>query len=209
MSKFFTYEDRLTIQKYLKDNLSFKEIARRLDKNPTTISREVRKYSSGIATGYPGFSFNACKNRFSCRKKGLCSKDCTRPSALFCRLCQKCNDNCPDFIEEICTARFRVPYVCNGCEQINKCTLLKNIYDAEYAHVKAHETISESRSGLCICEEEIARLNSIITPFVHQGQSIHQIYESHENALMCSEKPYITKSMPVFWMYETLIYLGK
>lgn len=65
MSKFFTYEDRLELQKYLKESLSFKEISRRLDKNPTTISREVRKYCSEVATGYPGFSFNACKNRFN------------------------------------------------------------------------------------------------------------------------------------------------
>ena len=64
MSKFFTYEDRLSLQKYLKDSLAFKEIARRMDKNPTTISREVRNYSSHVATGYPGFPFNACKNRF-------------------------------------------------------------------------------------------------------------------------------------------------
>lgn len=84
--------------------------------------------------------------------------------------------------------RSRVPYVCNGCEQIGKCSLMKNIYDAEHAHVKAHEAISQSRSGLCVCEEEVARLNAIISPLVKQGQSIHQIYVSHENELMCSEK---------------------
>jgi len=188
MSKFFTYEERLTLQKYLKESLSFKEIARRPDKNPTTISREIRKNSSEVATGYPGFPYNACRNRFTCRKKGLCGKECTRSSAAYCKLCQRCNDSCSDFIEEVCTARFRVPYVCNGCEQINKCTLLKSLYDAEHAHVKAHRTISESRSGLCICEEEIARINTIISPLVKQGQSIHQIYVSHENELMCSEK---------------------
>ena len=188
MSKYFTYEERLTLQKYLKESLSFKEIARRLDKSPTTISREVRKYLSEVATGYPGFSYNACKNRFNCRKKGICGKECTRTSSVYCKLCPRCNDNCPDFIEEICTARFRVPYICNGCEQINKCTLMKNLYDAEHAHIKAHETVSESRSGLCICEKEIARLNAIISPLVLQGQSIHQIYVSHEDELMCSEK---------------------
>jgi IS30 family transposase len=48
MSKFFTYEERLELQKYLKESLSFKEISRRLDKNPTTISREIRKYSSEL-----------------------------------------------------------------------------------------------------------------------------------------------------------------
>jgi len=81
-----------------------------------------------------------------------------------------------------------VPYVCNGCEQISKCTLLKNLYDTEHAHTKAYESISESRGGLCICEEEIARLNAIISPLVQQGQSIHQIYVTHQDELMCSEK---------------------
>ena len=46
---------------------------------------------------------------------------------------------------------------------------LKNIYDAEHAHIKAHESISQSRSGLCISEDEIARLNSIISPLVQKG----------------------------------------
>ncbi|UZW15403.1 helix-turn-helix domain-containing protein [Clostridium pasteurianum] len=140
MSKFFTYEERLELQKYLKESLSFKEISRRLDKNPTTISREVRKNSFEVATGY------------------------------------------------ICTARFRVPYVCNGCESLGKCTLLKNIYDAEHAHIKASEVISEARSGLCVSEDEIARLNAIISPLVQNGQSVHQIYVTHEDELMCSEK---------------------
>ena len=84
--------------------------------------------------------------------------------------------------------RFRVPYVCNGCEQISKCTLLKNLYDAEHAHTKAHETISESRSGLCVSEAELTRLNKIVSPLVGQGHSVHQIYVSHANELMCSEK---------------------
>lgn len=188
MSKFFTYENRLDLQKGLKDSLSIKYIATALEKNPTTVSREIKKYSSEVATGYPGYPFNECKNRFNCRKKNLCGKDCSRKSAAYCKLCPQCNSNCEDFIREICTARFRPPYVCNGCETIGKCTLLKTIYDAEHAHVKAHNVISESRSGLCVSEDEIARLNAIISPLVKQGQSINQIYIEHENELMCSEK---------------------
>ena len=98
------------------------------------------------------------------------------------------NEYCKDFVREVCTARFRPPYVCNGCEKIGKCSLLKSIYDAEHAHIKAHNVISEFRSGLCVSEEEIARLNAIITPLVNNGQSIHQIYVEHENELMYSEK---------------------
>lgn len=188
MSKFFTYEERLELQKYLKESLSFKEISRRLGKNPTTISREVRKYSSEIATGYPGFPFNNCKNRINCRNKNVCGKECTRKSAIYCKLCTSCNSNCPEFIEEVCTARFRIPYVCNCCKTIGKCSLLKNIYDAEHAHIKAHESISQSRSGLCVSEDEIARLNKIISPLAQKGQSVNQIYINHKDELMCSEK---------------------
>jgi transposase, IS30 family len=188
MSKFFTYEERLHLQKFLKESLSFKEISRRLDKNPTTISREVRKYSSKIATGYPGFPFNTCKSRFNCRNKSICGKECTRRSTTYCKLCSSCNANCSEFIEEVCTARFRVPYVCNGCETISKCSLLKNIYDAEHAHIKAHETLVQSRRGLCVSEDEVARLNKIISPLVQNGQSIHQIYVNNKDELMCSEK---------------------
>lgn len=187
MSKFFAYENRLELQKYLKDSVSFKEIARRMDKNPTTISREVQKYSSEVATGYPGFPFNACKDRFDCRRKDVCGKDCSR-KAQYCKLCTFCNAHCTGFLEEICTTRFCVPYVCNGCESIGKCTLLKNIYDAEHAHIRAHEKISASRSGLCVSEDEVTRLNKIITPLVKQGQSVNQIYINHQDELMCSEK---------------------
>jgi len=128
MSKFFTYEERLDLQKYLKDSLSFKEIARRMDKDPTTISREVRNYCSEVATGYPGFSFNACVHRMNCRNKEICGSMCTRKSAQYCKLCSKCNSNCPDFLEELCMVRFKPPYVCNSCESIGKWTLMKNIY---------------------------------------------------------------------------------
>lgn len=191
MANFFTYEERLTLQKLLKEGLSFKKIAAQLHKDPSTISREVRKYAVEIATGKPGYSFDACKNRMTCRIKApsLCDKECTRKGGygVYCKVC-RCNEHCSDFVEEICTARTRVPYVCNACPTIEKCTLLKTFYDAEKAHLKSHQVISESRSGLSTSEDEIARLNSIISPLVKQGHSIHEIYVTHQDELMCSEK---------------------
>ena len=190
MAKFFTYEERLTLQRLLKEGMSFKKIAAQIHKDPATISREVQKYAVEIATGKPGYSFNACKKRMSCKIKSpaLCGKDCTRTGTNgYCRLC-RCNEHCPDFVEEVCAVRVHVPYVCNACPSIDKCTLLKTFYDAEKAHLKSHQVISESRSGLSTSEEEIARLNRIITPLVKQGHSIHEIYITHQDDLMCSEK---------------------
>ena len=62
------------------------------------------------------------------------------------------------------------------------------MYIAENAQKKSQEVISESRSGFCVSEKEIARLNSIISPLAKQGQSVHQIYASNADSLMCSEK---------------------
>lgn len=191
MPNFFTYEERLTLQKYLKEGLSFKKIAEQLNKDPSTISREIRKYTVEVATGKPGYSFNACKNRMTCKIKPptLCGEACTRKNSygMMCRIC-RCNEHCADFVEEICTARFRVPYVCNGCPTLDKCTLLKTFYDAEKAHVKATQVISQSRCGVSTNEAEVARLNRIITPLIKQGHSVHEIYITHQDELMCSEK---------------------
>ena len=37
-------------------------------------------------------------------------------------------------------------------------------------------------------EDDIARINGIISPLVKNGQSLHQIYLAHVDELMCSEK---------------------
>lgn len=190
MSAFFKYEERLSLQKLLRDGLSFKHIADQLHKDPSTISREVRKYSVDITTGKPGYSFNACKNRFSCKIKApvLCGIDCSRKSAYTpCRTC-RCNEHCPDFIEEICVIKLHAPYVCNACPSFEKCTLRKTVYDAEKAHLEAQYIIAESRCGLSTSEEEISRLNRLISPLVKQGHSIHEIYVTHRDEMMCSEK---------------------
>lgn len=187
MSKFFSYEERLDMQRFLKEGLSFKEISRRLGKDPSTISREVRKYSSEIATGYPGQTHNTCKNRKACNKRRICGDNCSR-STQYCKHCNLCNTYCADYLEEVCWARFRAPYICNGCKEIGKCSLVKNFYDAEQAHIRAHETVSQSRSGLCVNEQEVVRLNQLLSPLVRQGQSLHQIYIHHKDELMCSEK---------------------
>lgn len=189
MSKYLTYEERLEIQACLKENLSFGTIGRKLGKDRTTIAKEIKKHSYEKKSGYSGWPYNACKYRLNCKAKNICGKtECKRPSAYSCKLCSYCNDVCPDFDEEICTARFKPPYVCNACGQYNKCTLKKKVYDAADAHLAFSENISEARSGILSSEEELLRLNSLVSPLVKNGQSVHQIYINHVDELMCSEK---------------------
>ena len=188
MSKFLSYEDRLIIAKRLQENASFGAIGKELGRDRTTIAKEVKKYSYDKKSGRPGYPYNPCKFRAACKAKKICGKACTHPSAYKCSLCFECTLHCKDFEEEICSVKTKPPYVCNGCSELPKCTLLKRIYDPADAHERAHLVISEARTGIMSNEDDIKRINRIISPLVKNGQSLHQIYLDHVDDLMCSEK---------------------
>lgn len=85
-NKHLSYDDRLNIEKGLKEKKSFKEIATIVNKNCTTISREIRNHYVIENTGAYGRSFNNCTERKSCPNKG---KNCNLKT-------------CPNFIKEEC-----------------------------------------------------------------------------------------------------------
>ena len=188
MSKFFTYEERLMIAQKLQERASFGSIGAALGKDRTSVAKEIKKYSYDKKSGRPGYPYNPCRYRSSCKEKDICWKECSHPSAYKCSLCSECSLHCSRFAEDICSVKNRPPYVCNGCQDMPKCTLMKHIYDPSGAHIAAAAAISESRTGIILNEDDITRINSIITPLVRNGQSLHQIYLGHVDELMCSEK---------------------
>ncbi|MBQ2503346.1 MAG: IS30 family transposase [Lachnospiraceae bacterium] len=188
MSKFLSYEDRLVIAQMLKESASFGAIGKQLGKDRTTIAKEIKKYSYDKKSGRPGYPYNPCKYRGTCKIKDLCGTSCTHKSAYKCSVCAECYVHCPDFQEDICSIKTKPPYVCNGCSTLDKCTLMKRLYEPADAHEKAHQVISESRTGILSNEDDIARINSIVSPLVRNGQSLHQIYLNNVDDLMCSEK---------------------
>lgn len=188
MSHYTTFEERLEIENGLRENLSFGEIADRLDKDRSTVSREVRKYAAVEKSGYGAAGYNACVHRPNCTKSHVCKGDCGRQSIKYCKLCGRCNDFCPDFEEQTCIIRMKPPYICNGCEERNRCTLEKTLYSAISAQKAADRNISESRRGVLSTEQELTVLNELVTPLILQGHSVHQIYATNVDSLMCSEK---------------------
>lgn len=55
MSKLLTYDERLEIQKGLKEQLLFGQIAKTVDKDRTTVAKEIKKYSFEQKTGYSNY----------------------------------------------------------------------------------------------------------------------------------------------------------
>ena len=189
MSKFkhLDLSDRIAIEHGLVEGLSFKKIAVRIEKHCSTVSLEVRKRSSVQKTGGYGRSFNDCLNRFECGYRDLC-KDKSGCRTRFCRFCVKCSSVCPDYSKESCDRLLKPPYVCNGCVLRRGCTLQKCIYKASSAHEQYTTELRTSRSGITADEEEIQRIDGIITPLVKRGQSIYHACLNNRDVIMRSER---------------------
>ena len=172
-NKHLSFNDRLTIEKNLSLSKSFKYIAKLLNKDCTTISKEIKNHYKVMNTGSIGRRFNNCLYRRTCPNRG---KNCNISS-------------CINFTEEKCSLLNKSPYVCNGCKNKIHCTLTKHFYDAEFAFKEYKHVLSESRQGLLIDQSEIDHLNSILVPLIkNQGQSIHQALLNNKNKIMFSDK---------------------
>ena len=115
--KHLSLEDRLFIEQSLNQGLSFKEIAKYLCKDPSTISKEVKKHRA--SNWYHKGSFlnkkNFCVHRYQCRKTNVCKKIIL--CGIKCTSCPSCNQTCKDFEKECCNRLMKAPYVCNGCHK--------------------------------------------------------------------------------------------
>lgn len=74
MSKFLSYEDRMIIAQRLQENVSFGAIGKELGKDRATIAKEIKKYSYDKKSGRPGYPYNPCRFRTTCK-----AKNCVEP----------------------------------------------------------------------------------------------------------------------------------
>lgn len=119
--KYLNIHDRIVIENVLNDSLSFKAIVKLLDKDCSTISKEIRKNLQVRCIDSFSHLFNNCINRKSCDKFN---------SIYYVPKIQKCafyKAGCrsfwSDFTEEKCSKLNAFPYVCNSCSDKIRCTL--------------------------------------------------------------------------------------
>ena len=180
--KHLSLTDRQYIETSLNNHVSFQDIARYLCKDPTTISKEIRKYRlSDFCTGNGLFynEKNHCIHRFKCNLVNVCHKilDCN----IKCRSCPTCNQTCSRFERERCLKIDHAPYVCNGCPDFRKrCPIAQKYhYDAFFADRKYREQLVSARAGIAITRQELHKTDAIVTPLIDQGQSPYQIICNH------------------------------
>lgn len=179
--KHLTLNDRKFIERSLNEGQSYKDIAKYLCKDPTTISKEVKKHrlSDWYHKGTFYNAHNFCVHRYHCNKTNACGKILI--CGVKCASCPTCNQTCQDFVRERCNRLDKAPYVCNGCSKaINHCTIAhKYRYDAIYANRKYREKLESSRAGINMTKHELHEKDAIISPLIYQGQSPYQIITNH------------------------------
>jgi len=177
--------DRIYIEQALNRGMTFRDTAIFLQKDPTTVSKEVRR---GRYCKETDRKTALCTRRDTCIKTNVC-----RQSFCYNKLCGKCtqrscHSHCEEYTPEVCLVLSRAPYVCNGCGLKNCRQSKKYYYRAQYAHQLYTETLSRSRQGINKTPLELDDLDRLVTPLLKNGQSLNHIYATHEDEINCSRR---------------------
>ena len=185
--KHLTFKERSIIQSMLNEKCNLSSIAKNIEKDPSTVSKEIRAHITVQNKGGFHKNFNSCTHRFSCTKSHICGECHSSIKYKLCKKCSMCNAFCDHYVKEVCNKLSTPPYVCNGCSSRAYCTLQKRFYYADIADKDYRTSLSESRKGFSFSPEELMYLDSVITPLIKKGQSPHHICTTNSDSLMISE----------------------
>ena len=182
--KHLTLSDRIFIEQSLNDHMKFNAIAMVLEKDPSTISKEVVR--SMDIKPIPHYKGNDCKFFDTCFESKLCASCCVE----LCKLCSSddCRWLCPDYEPARCPGINTPPYVCNGCVNSSDCGYPKQYYSAAKAQQKYEHKLSESRKGINMEPEKLQKLNDLISPLVRNGQPLSHVFATHSHEIPCSRR---------------------
>ena len=191
--KHLTLSDRVRIEKGLNSGESFCTIARAIGKDPTTISKEVKKHTLTPERRLKDFSPIPCVNnvdpdnakRRICDMRHACGNlECNRK----CMMCKdhRCADVCENYTPCECAKLNKAPYCCNGCPKSINCLMVRKVYSAKHANDAYVDLLKSSREGINQTPGSIQKMDSLITPLLKKGQSIAHIYATHAEDIGCS-----------------------
>lgn len=178
--KHLTLTERIYIEQELVQGSTFRSIASNIDKDPSSISKEVQRARIIEDAGYTG-KCHACQNYGDCFRKSICGDWCK----WHCRNCYKKNPThvCPDFIPWNCNQPNKPPYVCNACDKYKWCPLPKALYVANKAQASYEKKWTDSRKGINMTPEGLQELNDLISPLVLKGQPLSHIFAVHNDEI--------------------------
>lgn len=174
--------DRIAIETGICIGESFKKIAKRLRRHPSTIAHEVKENRTFIKGNYP--NGKDCRMARQCTVRNLCGCD-EEACNTKCRLCRgvDCTKVCDRYVSVACHKFDSPPYVCNNCKDKKLCNKDKYIYSAKFADAAVTRRRSESRQGVRLSDEKKEELDELVTRLVKKGQPLTHIYAEPENEM--------------------------
>ena len=180
-----TLSDRSFIEQSLMQGMSFRQMAITLHKDPSTISKEVKKHR--YQPRQNSTSKNDCIHAPKCKKHHICGDKICMMSCWFCNDIN-CHEYCKEYTPSNCPKLLHAPFVCNGCNKLSKCKTPHFFYQARIADAHYRKTLAESRSGINCSPEELQALDDLVSPLIKKGQPLSHIYATHADEIGCSRR---------------------
>lgn len=183
--KHLTLSDRCYIEQALLQNLSFRQMATTLHKDPSTISKEIRLHRSTVRNN--SSRRNDCVHSPKCDIHHLCGNEICTKSCWFCNS-YNCHDLCFNYEQFHCKRIEKAPFVCNGCLNILSCKHPHFYYRAREADAEYRKKLINSRTGINCTPEELEALDNLVSPLILKGQPLGHIYATHAAEISCSRR---------------------
>lgn len=175
--KHLSLEDRRKIEEGIEKRLHKSEIAKSINKSPSTITKEINKNRKPRINNLYETTPDKCVNL---------------------KQCKICLGKCKDYKEQPCLQRDRFVGACNNCPDIKKCRLLKYFYSAKQANHNYIYNLKDSREGVNLTQPELNQIAHTIVPLIKKGQSIYTILENHKEIDLCAKTLYNYIGMGLF-----------
>lgn len=176
-----TLKDRISLEKIIVEHrdrdgsltLQLNTIGAVLEKDPTTLSKEVKKHRTPINMDTPHYTYSSmyCK---TCSK----SRDCKNKEYMKGR-----QGACPSYERILCKYLKGFPWVCNGCRKRHLCNLSKSYYNPISSHDAYKYTLVDSRLGISMTQKEFDSIKEVLVQGLKKKQSIEHILASNDLAI--------------------------
>lgn len=167
--------NRAVIENGLNKRRSIHEIAHDIEKEPSSVLREIERNSI-----YEESQVSTCEFIHTCQERHVCGNlNCYAICSKKCSY--DCYKNCKLFKKRTCDKLNKSPYVCNGCPRLKNrsCQFDRKVYNASHAHQHYREILKSRRAGFDLTAEELKNINDIISPLIKKGQSPYHIWKSN------------------------------
>jgi len=185
--KHLSLEERKEIEAFLNNpGVKLKTIAAMMGRSEKSIREEIVRHRTFRIRSN---QHNKCGKQNECNKHRLC----THCIFGLCKHCKhdNCNELCDEFISTpVCPRTARFPFVCSGCDKIERCPLPKYFYNASTAQADYEKDKREWRYGVRKSPEDMEKIVKAFQTRIRENNNSVDVIVNTENLPICTTTAY-------------------